>query len=187
LAVTPLPGQSDLDVEAHPWLPNIYTVPFLDGHLVYAVLEWKGLVAVDKLAGGDGGDLAADPVGAGEAAVQQRLELLGGADAGVDVALGRVLGEPLDQVGSQVVGERLVGAVLEALAAAVQLGLGGWGRPAYSTFSGVSTETMRRGWSITGVSPSEMRDRVRGWAPRRVRWKSNATIRVSSGRRDKRR
>jgi hypothetical protein len=38
LAVTPLPSQSDLDVQ-HPWLPNIYTVPFLDGHLVYAMLE----------------------------------------------------------------------------------------------------------------------------------------------------
>ena len=46
LAVTPLPGQSDLDVQRHPWLPNIYTVPFLDGHLVYAVLEWKGLVGI---------------------------------------------------------------------------------------------------------------------------------------------
>ena len=46
LAVTPLPGQSDLDVQPHPWLPNIYTVPFLDGHLVYAVLEWKGLAGV---------------------------------------------------------------------------------------------------------------------------------------------
>jgi hypothetical protein len=46
LVVTPLPGQSDLDVQPHPWLPNIYTVPFLDGHLVYAVLEWKGLVGV---------------------------------------------------------------------------------------------------------------------------------------------
>jgi hypothetical protein len=31
-----MPGQSDLDVQPHPWLPNIYTVPFLDGHLVYA-------------------------------------------------------------------------------------------------------------------------------------------------------
>jgi hypothetical protein len=46
LAVTPLPGQSDLDVQPHPWLPDIYTVPFLDGHLVYAVLEWKGLVGI---------------------------------------------------------------------------------------------------------------------------------------------
>jgi hypothetical protein len=44
--VTPLPGQSDLDVQPHPWLPNLYIVPFLDGHLVYAVLEWKGLVGV---------------------------------------------------------------------------------------------------------------------------------------------
>jgi len=39
LAVTPLPGQSDLDIQPHPWLPNVYTVPFLDGHLVYAVLN----------------------------------------------------------------------------------------------------------------------------------------------------
>jgi hypothetical protein len=28
LAVTPLPGESTLDVQPHPWLPNIYTVPF---------------------------------------------------------------------------------------------------------------------------------------------------------------
>jgi hypothetical protein len=27
LAVTPLPGESTLDVQPHPWLPNIYTVP----------------------------------------------------------------------------------------------------------------------------------------------------------------
>ncbi len=74
----------------------------------------------------------------------------------------RVLGEPLDQVGAQRLGEVLVGAVLEALAAAVQLGLGGGGRPAYSAFSGVSTETMRTGWSMTGVSPSEIRDTVWG-------------------------
>jgi hypothetical protein len=46
LAVTPLPGQSDLDVQPHPWVSNIYTVPFLDGHLVYAMLEWKGLVGI---------------------------------------------------------------------------------------------------------------------------------------------
>jgi hypothetical protein len=24
----------------------MYTVPFLEGHLVYAVLEWKGLVGI---------------------------------------------------------------------------------------------------------------------------------------------
>jgi hypothetical protein len=30
LAVTPLPGQSDLDVQPHPWLPNVYTVRFLE-------------------------------------------------------------------------------------------------------------------------------------------------------------
>jgi hypothetical protein len=29
-----------------PRLPNVYTVPFLDGHVVYAVLEWKGSVGV---------------------------------------------------------------------------------------------------------------------------------------------
>ena len=46
LVVTPLPEQSDLDVQPHPWVPNIYAVPFLDGHLVYAVLEWKSLVGI---------------------------------------------------------------------------------------------------------------------------------------------
>ena len=37
-----------LDVRPHPWLPNAYTVPFLDGRLVYAVLESPevGLVVV---------------------------------------------------------------------------------------------------------------------------------------------
>jgi len=59
-----------------------------------------------------------------------------------------------------------VGVVLEALAAAVQLGLGGRARPAYSAFSEVSTETMRTGWSMTGAAPSGIRDRVR----RSVRW-----------------
>jgi hypothetical protein len=35
-------------VRPHPWLPNAYTVPFLDGRLVYAVLEGDetGLVVV---------------------------------------------------------------------------------------------------------------------------------------------
>ena len=44
----PYPGQSALDVRPHPWLPNVYTVPFLDGRLVYAVLEGDeaGLVVV---------------------------------------------------------------------------------------------------------------------------------------------
>jgi hypothetical protein len=27
-------------------VPNIYTVSFLDGHQVYAVLEWKNLVGI---------------------------------------------------------------------------------------------------------------------------------------------
>jgi hypothetical protein len=27
-------------------VPNTYTVPFLDGHLVEAVLKWKGLVGI---------------------------------------------------------------------------------------------------------------------------------------------
>jgi hypothetical protein len=109
------------------------------------------------------------PVRAGQAPVQQGLELLGGTDASIDVPLGRVLGEPLNQVGAQGLGKVLIGAVLEALAAAVQLGLGGGGSPAYSAFSGVSTETMRTGWSMTGVSPSEIRDRVWGRASRSVR------------------
>jgi hypothetical protein len=39
LRETPFPGQSTLAVWPHPWLPNTYTVPFLDGRLVYAVLE----------------------------------------------------------------------------------------------------------------------------------------------------
>jgi hypothetical protein len=42
---------------------------------------------------------------------------VGGADAGVAVAFGRVLGESLDQVGAQGVGEGRIGAVLEALPA----------------------------------------------------------------------
>ena len=48
LAAGPLPGQSDLDVRPHPRLPNTYTVPFLGGHLVYAVFEGdeEGLVGV---------------------------------------------------------------------------------------------------------------------------------------------
>jgi hypothetical protein len=46
--VTPLPGQSDLDV--HPWLPNIYTVTFLDGHMVHAVRESRSLVGILRYA-----------------------------------------------------------------------------------------------------------------------------------------
>jgi hypothetical protein len=48
LAVRPLPGQSPLDVQPHPWLPNTYTVPFLGGYLIYAVLEGgdAGLVGI---------------------------------------------------------------------------------------------------------------------------------------------
>jgi hypothetical protein len=37
LRETPHPGQSALEVRPHPWVPNAYTVPFLDGRLVYAV------------------------------------------------------------------------------------------------------------------------------------------------------
>jgi hypothetical protein len=35
-------------VRPHPWMPNTYTVPFLDGRLVYAVFEGAetGLVGV---------------------------------------------------------------------------------------------------------------------------------------------
>ena len=36
---------SQPDVQPHLWLLNIYTVPFLDGSLVYAVLRRKGLQA----------------------------------------------------------------------------------------------------------------------------------------------
>jgi hypothetical protein len=48
LAAGPLPGQSGLKVLPHPLLPNTYTVPFLGGHLVYAVFEGdeEGLVGV---------------------------------------------------------------------------------------------------------------------------------------------
>ena len=48
LRETPYPGQSALAVWPHPWLPNVYTVPFMDGRLVYAVLEGDetGLVVV---------------------------------------------------------------------------------------------------------------------------------------------
>ena len=35
-------------MQPHPWLPNVYTVPFLDGRLVYAVFEGaeEGLVVI---------------------------------------------------------------------------------------------------------------------------------------------
>jgi hypothetical protein len=46
LKVGPLPGQSSLAVQPHPWLPNTYTVPFLDGHLVYGVPPNKSLIIV---------------------------------------------------------------------------------------------------------------------------------------------
>jgi hypothetical protein len=48
LRETPYPDQSTLAVRPHPWLPNVYTVPFMDGRLVYAVLEGPevGLVVV---------------------------------------------------------------------------------------------------------------------------------------------
>ena len=48
LREAPYPGESTLDVQPHPWLPNVYMVPFLDGRLVHAVLEGdeRGLVVV---------------------------------------------------------------------------------------------------------------------------------------------
>jgi hypothetical protein len=51
LAVRPLPGQSPLDVQPHPWLPSTYTVSFLGGHLVYGVVEGDevGLVGILRL------------------------------------------------------------------------------------------------------------------------------------------
>jgi hypothetical protein len=42
----PLPGQSALDVQPHPGLPNTYTVPFLNGQLVFAVPPDKGFVGM---------------------------------------------------------------------------------------------------------------------------------------------
>jgi hypothetical protein len=38
-------------VRPHPWLPNTYTIPFLGGRLVYAVLESAavGLVGILRL------------------------------------------------------------------------------------------------------------------------------------------
>jgi hypothetical protein len=111
-------------------------------------------------------DLAAGTVGAGEAAVQQRLELLGGVDAGVDVALGRVLGGPLEQMGSKILGGAWWVSSWRRWRQRSSLGWGGRARPAYSAFLGVSTETMRTGWSMTGAAPSGIRDRVR----RSVRW-----------------
>jgi len=40
-----------LAVRPHPWLPNTYTVPFLGGRLVFAVLEGEGagLVGILRL------------------------------------------------------------------------------------------------------------------------------------------
>jgi hypothetical protein len=58
----------------------------------------------------------------------ERLEGGAGAKAGSDVALGRIRGQPLDQVVAELGGEGVVGAVLEASAAAVEGGLGGWGQ-----------------------------------------------------------
>jgi hypothetical protein len=48
LRETPFPGQSALHVRPHAWMPNTYTVPFLDGRLFYAVLEsaGRGLVGI---------------------------------------------------------------------------------------------------------------------------------------------
>lgn len=46
LKVGPLPGESGLAVQPHPWLPNTYTVPFFDGHLVYGVPPNKSLIIV---------------------------------------------------------------------------------------------------------------------------------------------
>jgi hypothetical protein len=46
LKVGPLPGESALVVQPHAWLPDTYTVPFLDGHLVYGVPPGKGVIVV---------------------------------------------------------------------------------------------------------------------------------------------
>jgi hypothetical protein len=68
-------------------------------------------------------------VGLGQSLVLERLEARGGAEAGGDVAFGLIGGEPPDQVLAQPLGQGGVGAVLEPLAAAVQLGLGGRWQP----------------------------------------------------------
>jgi hypothetical protein len=41
-----LPGQSQLDVQPHPYLPAAYTVPFLGGQLLFAVPPGKGFVGI---------------------------------------------------------------------------------------------------------------------------------------------
>jgi hypothetical protein len=46
LKVGPLPGESTLAVQPHAWLPDTYTVPFLDGYLVYGVPPGKGVIIV---------------------------------------------------------------------------------------------------------------------------------------------
>jgi hypothetical protein len=58
------------------------------------------------------------------------FELGGGLQPGADVAFGRIGGEPAEQVVAQALGQGVVGAVLQAGAAAVKGGLGGGGRPA---------------------------------------------------------
>ncbi|HWD47292.1 MAG TPA: hypothetical protein VHM23_26875 [Actinomycetota bacterium] len=46
LKLGPLPGESRLAVQPHAWLPNTYTVPFLDGHLIYGVPPGKDVIVV---------------------------------------------------------------------------------------------------------------------------------------------
>jgi hypothetical protein len=46
---TPLPGQAALDVIPYGWLPDCYTVPFLDGRLLYWVNEEQRFVGVLSL------------------------------------------------------------------------------------------------------------------------------------------
>ncbi|GEM_PF-3120892 len=46
LRTGPLPGQSNLDVQPHPLMPDAYTVPFLTGHIVFAVPPNKGVIGM---------------------------------------------------------------------------------------------------------------------------------------------
>jgi len=72
------------------------------------------------------------------------------------------------------VGKGVQGAVGQPLPAGVQLGLGDRGLAGVAGLLGVSTETRRTGWSMTGVSPSETLASVCGAAGRTMRGTSNS-------------
>jgi hypothetical protein len=114
-------------------------------------------VAVDDLTGGDGLDSSLVAVGSVEPSGEELLELEEGLFTGGDVAFGGVVVEPFEQVVAEGLGDVGVEAAGQSLAAGVQLRLGDLGPGRRSgAFLGVSTETMRTGWKIVGVSPSLM-------------------------------